>query len=139
MVVVDHLRVLIIDDSLTIRALLEELIEREPGCRVVGRASDASDARAMMTDLIPNVVTLDLNMPGVDGMTFLDELRGTSHPPIIVVSSTTVAGSAGAAEAIRRGAYACFDKSRMVVDAAHFVRLLKAAARSRGAKGQPNV
>jgi chemotaxis response regulator CheB len=89
----DHLRVLIIDDSLTIRAMLEELIEREPGCRVVGMASNAEEARSMITDLIPNVVTLDLNMPGIDGMTFLDQLRGVGHPPIVIVSSATPAGS----------------------------------------------
>lgn len=53
--VVDYLRVLIIEDSLTIRAMLEELIEREEGCRVVGMASNATDARSMMVDFIPTV------------------------------------------------------------------------------------
>lgn len=126
----DYLRVLIIDDSLTIRAMLEELVQREMGCRVVGMASSASEARAMMTDLIPNVVTLDLNMPGIDGMTFLDELHGKAHPPIVVVSSATTTGSPQAVEAVKRGAYACFDKGKMLADAANFVRLLKAASKS---------
>lgn len=126
----DYLRVLVIDDSLTIRAMLEELVQREVGCRVVGMASSASEARAMITDLIPNVVTLDLNMPGIDGMTFLDELQGKTHPPIVVVSSATTPGSPQAIEAIKRGAYACFDKGKMLTDSAKFVRLLKAAAKS---------
>jgi len=127
--IIDHLRVLVIDDSLTIRAMLEELIEREPSCRVVGVASNASEARSKINDLIPNVVTLDLNMPGVDGMTFLDQLRGKVHPPVVVVSSATSAGSLQAAEAMKRGAYACFDKGRILSDAAGFVRLLRTAAR----------
>jgi len=117
----DHLRVLIIDDSLTIRAMSEELIEREAGCRVVGMASNAGEARSMIIDLIPNVVTLDLNMPGIDGMTFLDQLQGVSHPPIIIVSSTTSAGSSLTADAIKRGAYACFDKARILTDASTFL------------------
>jgi two-component system chemotaxis response regulator CheB len=133
---VDYLRVLIIDDSLTIRAMLEELVEREEGCRVVGMASSANAARAMMIDLIPTVVTLDLNMPGVEGLTFLDELSGTVHAPIVVVSSATSAGSPHAAEAIKRGAYACFDKANILSEATSFVRLLKAAAKAGRAKSE---
>jgi two-component system chemotaxis response regulator CheB len=127
---VDYLRVLIIDDSLTIRAMLEELIEREEGCRVVGMASSVDDARAMMMDLIPTVVTLDLNMPGINGLTFLDELHGKIHVPVVVVSSATAAGSPQAAEAVKRGAYACFDKANILLETAKFIRLLKAAAKA---------
>ena len=127
----DYVRVLIIDDSLTIRAMLEELIEREEGCRVVGMASSADDARSMITDLIPTVVTLDLNMPGIDGLTFLDELSGKVHVPVIVVSSATSAGSPQAAEAIKRGAYACFDKAHILSNTRSLVRLLKGATKAR--------
>jgi chemotaxis response regulator CheB len=134
---VDRLRVLVIDDSLTIRAMLEELIEREQGCRVVGVAADASEARSMLADLIPNVVTLDLNMPRTNGMTFLDELRGKPHPPIVVISSATPAGSPQAAEAVKRGAYACFDKAKLLVEAGTLVRLLRSAAKSRTVNTDP--
>jgi chemotaxis response regulator CheB len=133
----DYLRVLIIDDSLTIRAMLEELIEREPGCRVVGMASTASEARSMMTDLIPNVVTLDLNMPGIDGMTVLDQLRSKDHPPVVVVSSATSAGSSLAVEAVRRGAYVCFDKAKILADSGSLVQHLRAAARAGSSKAHP--
>jgi two-component system chemotaxis response regulator CheB len=125
---------LVIDDSLTIRAMLEELIEREEGCRVVGTASNANDARSMLIDLIPNVVTLDLNMPGIDGLTFLDELNGKVHVPVVVVSSSTSAGSPHTAEAIKRGAHACFDKANILSETANFVRLLKAASKAGSAK-----
>jgi chemotaxis response regulator CheB len=135
---IDHLRVLIIDDSLTIRAMLEKLVQREAGCRVVGVASNAAEARSMMIDLIPNVVTLDLNMPGIDGMAFLDEVRQNTHPPIVVVSSATTANSEIAVESIRRGAYASFDKSKILVDTPGFMRLLIAAAKSGNAKPEPD-
>ena len=135
---VDYLRVLIIDDSLTIRAMLEELIEREEGCRVVGMASSVNDARSMMIDLIPTVVTLDLNMPGIDGLTFLDQLSGKVHVPVVVVSSATSAGSPQAAEAIKRGAYACFDKANILSETTKFVRLLKAAGKAGSVTAAPS-
>ena len=134
MAFVSHLRVLIIDDSLTIRAMLEELIEREEGCRVVGMASSGNDARSMMIDLVPTVATLDLNMPGIDGLTFLDQLSGKVHVPVVVVSSATSAGSPQAAEAIKRGAYACFDKANILSETTKLVRLLKAAAKAGSTK-----
>lgn len=126
-----YLRVLIVDDSLTIRAMVEELISRHEGCRVVGMAADVPTARVMLADLVPNVITLDLNMPGIDGFAFLDELRAYPHAPVIVVSSATRKGSAAAEEALARGAHAWFDKSRMIVEADRFVRVLKQAVKSR--------
>jgi two-component system chemotaxis response regulator CheB len=125
----DFLRVLVIDDSLTIRAMVEQVVQRVPGCRVVGVASDVGTARTMIEDLAPNVITLDLAMPGVDGLSFLDELRERKHAPIVVVSSSTSEGSPEAQEALSRGADACFDKTRLIVEADRFVRLLKMAAK----------
>ena len=124
----EYLRVLVIDDSLTIRAIVEQVVQQHPGCRVVGAASSIADARSMVHDLAPNVITLDLSMPEVDGLAFLNELRGKPHPPIVVVSSSTTAGCETSKHALELGADACFDKTRLVSDADRFVRVLKKAA-----------
>ncbi len=127
----DSLRVLVVDDSLTIRAMVEAIIQNEPGCRVVGVAADVSTARQMLADLLPNVVTLDLAMPGVGGMDFLDELDGHLHAPVVVVSSATRLGSAETDAACAQGAVACFDKARIVSDSRGFLKVLRGAARSK--------
>ena len=121
-------RVLIIDDSLTIRALLEGVISRDSDFRVVGAASSVGSARQMMTDLLPTVITLDLAMPGVDGIAFLDELVKQKHAPILVLSSSTTAGSAARDDALSHGADACFDKAQILSDAVGFLLTLKATA-----------
>jgi two-component system chemotaxis response regulator CheB len=132
-----HLRVLVIDDSLTIRAMVEEIVQHEPGCRVVGVAGDVVAARQMLIDLEPNVITLDLAMPGIDGLSFLDELRSQKHAPIVVVSSSTTEGAAATAEALAHGADACFDKAKVVSDARRFLRVLdKAVQRKAAGSGQ---
>jgi chemotaxis response regulator CheB len=125
---VDYLRVLVIDDSLTIRAMFEELVERQAGCRVVGVAATAAAARSLIIDLAPNVITLDLNMPGLDGLSFLDELRDQPHAPIVVVSSSTRDGGAEVTEALAHGADACFDKGKVISEAGRFIKLLKKAS-----------
>jgi two-component system chemotaxis response regulator CheB len=119
----------VIDDSLTIRAMIEQVISEQPGCRVVGTAADVATAKQMLADLLPNIITLDLAMPGLDGFAFLDALRGTLHPPIVVVSGSTQSGSEIAAKALAHGAAACFDKRRIVSGADEFVNLLKDASK----------
>ncbi len=125
----DCLRVLVIDDSLTIRAMIEQIVENEPGGRVVGTAADVPAARRMLVDLLPNVITLDLAMPGIDGMQFLDELRDERHAPIVVLSSSTRDGAPETERAIAHGANACFDKAKLVSDARTFLRVLKTAVK----------
>ncbi len=105
-------RVLIIDDSLTIRALLEGVISRDSDFRVVRAASSVGSARQMMTDLLPTVITLDLAMPEVDGIDFLDELVKQRHAPIPLLSSSTTAGSAARDDALSHGADACSTRPR---------------------------
>jgi chemotaxis response regulator CheB len=123
------LRVLIIDDSLTIRAMIEQILLQHPGCQVVGVASDVETARALITAKHPNLITLDLLMPGVDGMQFLDEIVDRPHCPVVVVSSATKEGAQTEAEAMRRGADACYDKAKIVSEGAVFLRLLKRIAK----------
>jgi len=124
------LNVLVIDDSLTIRGIIESVLAGDGGCRVIGPAADVEEARRFLRDCRPDVITLDLALPGMDGMAFLDELKGISHPPVVVVSGSTPPGSLVAKEAVGRGAAACFDKSQLVKDARRLLRLLHGTARS---------
>ena len=131
--VMDQLRVLVVDDSATIRAMVEEIVDHEPGCRVIGVASDADKARRLLGEIQPNVITLDLTMPGLDGWGFLDELREQRHAPIVVLSSATTSGGEAAVLALSRGAEACFDKAKVVTEARAFLRLLKHVVAKRNA------
>lgn len=120
------LRVLIVDDSATIRAMLEQIISGDAGCEVVGVAADAAAALPLMTSSRADVMTLDLNMPGVDGLQFLRHIADARHPPVVIVSSTSQAGGRRAARQV--GAVAWFDKAGMLADVPQFLRQLKKAA-----------
>lgn len=119
-------RVLIVDDSLTIRAMLEQIISGDAGCEVVGLAADAAAALPLMTSSGANVMTLDLNMPGIDGLQFLRHIADAKHPPVLIVSSTPQPGSCPAARKV--GAVAWFDKAVLLADVPRFLRKLKQAA-----------
>ncbi|MGY4397231.1 chemotaxis response regulator CheB [Sphingomonas sp. UYAg733] len=120
--------VLIIDDSVTIRAMMEQVLLQDTDFQVAGIASCIDEARVMMRRTSHDVVTLDLAMPGTDGLEFLDELANRTHAPIVVVSSLTKSDSAAATEALAHGAFACFDKARLMSDVQAFLRVLRKAA-----------
>jgi two-component system chemotaxis response regulator CheB len=128
--------VLVIDDSLTVRAIIEQLLEDEKDFRVVGSADSVAAAREMIDKFVPSVITLDLTMPGIDGFAFLDELAGHPHAPVLVVSSHTTWGSDAEAEAIARGAKACFDKGQLVRHGKSFVALLRKSVGSKATVGR---
>ena len=119
------IRLLIVDDSVTVRAIVEEIVHADPDSRVVGVASSADLARELLPRLKPNLISLDLNMPGTNGLAFLDELAGRYEAPVIVLSSATAEGSPAREEALSRGAEACFDKGKIVTDACGFRKLLR--------------
>ena len=121
-------RVLIIDDSVTIRAMVEQLLANQAVWSEIALAPDVPAARRLMETFRPTIITLDLNMPGINGLALLDELKGYPHAPIVVVSSATKDGSAEAKEALEAGADACFDKSRILSDSARFIRVLVKAS-----------
>jgi two-component system chemotaxis response regulator CheB len=81
------IKVLIIDDSATNRRALSRLLEAAPGIEVVGRAADGEDGLKQALRLAPDVITLDLEMPRLDGYTFLRLLKARRPTPVIVVSS----------------------------------------------------
>lgn len=98
------IRVLVVDDSALARRAIRDALGQDPGIEVVGVAEDAYVAREKILELEPDVITLDLEMPRMDGLTFLKILR-THHPvPVVVVSSLTPQGSAKALEALAAGA-----------------------------------
>ena len=85
-------KVLIVDDSALMRQLLMDILSKDPGIEVVGTAADPYVARDKILKLNPDVLTLDVEMPRMDGLTFLEKLMA-SHPlPVVMVSSLTEKG-----------------------------------------------
>ena len=99
-----RIRVLVVDDSALARRSISEALSQDPEIEVVGAACDAYVAREMILSLNPDVVTLDLEMPRMDGLTFLRILEQHHPVPVVVISSLTPHGSAKALEAIAAGA-----------------------------------
>jgi two-component system chemotaxis response regulator CheB len=98
------IKVLIVDDSAIVRKIFTEEISRQPDLEVVGTAPDPYVARDKIVQLRPDVVTLDIEMPRMDGLTFLKKLMRYFPLPVIIVSSLTPQGSKMAMEAIDEGA-----------------------------------
>jgi len=97
-------RVLVVDDSALVRRILCDELARDPMIEVVGTAADPYFARDKIVELVPDVLTLDIEMPRMDGITFLRKLMA-SHPlPVIVVSSLSRKGGEVALEAMEAGA-----------------------------------
>jgi two-component system chemotaxis response regulator CheB len=98
------IRVLIVDDSATARAVLADILGSDPMIEVVGTASDAYIARDKIIELKPDVICLDVEMPRMDGITFLKRLMHYMPLPVIMVSSVTQAGAKTTLEALESGA-----------------------------------
>ena len=130
-------RVLIVDDSALIRQLLTTLLSSDPGIEVVGTADDPYAARERIKALNPDVITLDVEMPHMDGITFLRKIMTLRPMPVIMVSTLTQAGADVTLEALEIGAVDFISKPS--ADAAHAMPALaselqakiKAAARTR--------
>ena len=116
------IRVLIVDDSVTIRAMLEEVLGRAPGMTLVGSAPDAATALQMVRTLRPHVTTIDVAMPGVDGISLLDQIRDLTHP---VMLSSHVEPTQ---DSFEHGALGFFDKSRILKEPAKLIRMVEKAA-----------
>lgn len=107
-----RIRVLIVDDSAIARELLERGLARDPTIEVVGKAENAFVARDKIVFLKPDVVTLDVEMPKMDGIEFLKRLLPQYPLPVVVVSAVTPEGSRHALEALDAGAVAVVAKPR---------------------------
>ncbi len=111
------IRVLVIDDSALMRKLLTELLNSDPGIEVVGSAMDAYVAREKIKQLDPDVLTLDVEMPKMDGVTFLSNLMRLRPMPVVMVSSLTTRGADLTLRAMSLGAVDFVAKPKL--DLAH--------------------
>src|ERR1700684_2494054 len=100
------IRVLIVDDSASVRQMLTQILESDPEIEVVGVAADPYIAVERIQRNPPDVITLDVEMPRMDGLTFLDRIMSQHPIPTVICSTLTAAGSDVALQALERGAVA---------------------------------
>ncbi|WP_267382431.1 MULTISPECIES: chemotaxis protein CheB [unclassified Sphingomonas] len=103
-------KVLVVDDSLTMRALVAGMLEKDKDIEVVGLADGAEEARRMVAELKPTVMTLDIEMPGMNGIDYLAQIMETAPMPVIMFSTLTAKGADSSIEALRLGALDCYPK-----------------------------
>lgn len=102
--------VVVVDDSLTIRRLIRMVLEVTPDIRVVAEAANAQEARSAIREHSPDVVTLDVEMPGMSGLEFLDKLMALRPLPVVMISSLTLPNSDQSVRALAAGAVEIFSK-----------------------------
>jgi len=107
-------RVLVVDDSATMRHLVSDALRRDPAIEVVAAVSGAHEARAAIKDLSPDVMTLDIEMPDMDGLTFLEKVMRLRPMPVVMVSTLTEKGSETTVAALAMGAIDCVVKPSAV-------------------------
>ncbi len=103
-------RVLIVDDSALMRKLLTEILSGDPGIEVLGAAQDPYVAREMIKTLNPDVITLDIEMPKMDGIEFLKKIMRLRPMPVVMISSLTQQGADATLHAMEIGAVDCVAK-----------------------------
>jgi len=138
------IRVLIVDDSASVRQTMTKILSSDPEIEVIGAASDPFAAARVIQEQIPDVITLDVEMPRMDGITFLRKLMAQHPLPVVMCSSLTEGGSATLMQALEAGAVDVILKPRL--DVPHFLEeasiricdAVKGAARARlkGAAGR---
>jgi len=109
----EPIRVMIVDDSAVVRQTLTKLFEDDPGFEVVGTAADPYIAAKKLTTVVPDVITLDIEMPRMDGLRFLRHLMSQHPLPVVVCSSVAESGSANAFTALEYGACEIVEKPKM--------------------------
>ena len=103
-------RVLVVDDSATMRAVIASTLSRDPAIEVVGMAADPLEAREAVKALNPDVMTLDVEMPKMDGLAFLEKVMRLRPLPVVMVSTLTAKGASAAIKAMELGAVSCVGK-----------------------------
>jgi two-component system, chemotaxis family, protein-glutamate methylesterase/glutaminase len=125
-------RVLVVDDSMTMRGLISAALKSDPEIEVVGTAADPIEARAAIKALNPDVITLDVEMPNMNGLEFLEKIMRLRPMPVVMVSTLTAAGTDVTLAALEIGAVDAVAKPAVAsVDAFHdLIGKVKTAARS---------
>src|SRR3974390_2084415 len=111
------IRVLIIDDSALVRSMLTEIVNRERDLEGVGAAPDPLVAREMIRALNPDVLSLDIEMPKMDGLDFLEKLMRLRPMPVVMVSTLTERGADATLRALELGAIDFVSKPRLGIAA----------------------
>lgn len=132
-------RVLIVDDSATMRHVIREILSGDPLLEVVGEACDPHQAREAIKALDPDVITLDVEMPNMNGLDFLERLMRLRPMPVVMVSSLTSHGAEATIQALELGAFDCVSKPKLndpntIND---LRRMVRAAASTRGKSRAP--
>ena len=127
--------VLVVDDSATMRGLIGAALKRDPEIEVLGFANDPIEAREQIKKLNPDVVTLDIEMPKMNGLEFLEKIMRLRPTPVVMVSTLTQSGADVTLQALELGAVDCVGKPVGGVTAqeafAELTAKVKAAARAR--------
>src|SRR5258708_4826616 len=126
-------RVLVVDDSALMRKLIPQMLEADPSIEVVGTAMDGTFCLKKIEELQPNVITLDLQMPGMNGIDTLKEIMRRNPLPVIVVSSHSTEGASVTFKALGLGAFDFVTKpqdatAHMAETASELIAKIKAAA-----------
>ncbi|MBK1680493.1 protein-glutamate methylesterase/protein-glutamine glutaminase [Rhodocyclus tenuis] len=131
-----EIKVMVVDDSPVVRKVMSAILDQDPGIRVIGTAHDPIFAIEKMRRDWPDVVTLDIEMPRMDGITFLRQLMAERPTPVIVCSSLTTAGAETTLQALAAGAVAIVAKPGLGVEgflkdsSDNLVAAVKSAARA---------
>ncbi|MCV0415606.1 MAG: chemotaxis response regulator protein-glutamate methylesterase [Brevundimonas sp.] len=138
-------RVLVVDDSASVRQTMVEVLSADPGIEVIGVAPDPFVAARRIAEDVPDVITLDVEMPRMDGITFLRKIMSQKPIPVVMCSSLTEAGSETLMQALEAGAVDVILKPRIAA-ADHLAEVgdrirdvVKAAARARVGARKPTV
>jgi two-component system chemotaxis response regulator CheB len=107
------IRALIVDDSAFVRQALKDILESDPQIEVIAVASDPYAAVERIKQQLPDVITLDIEMPRMDGLTFLDRLMSQHPIPVVICSTLTAAGSDTALAALAKGAVEIITKPKL--------------------------
>jgi two-component system chemotaxis response regulator CheB len=135
-------RVLVVDDSALMRKVIPQILQADDSIQVVGTAMDGNFGLKKIEELQPQVVTLDLEMPGMGGIEMLKQIMRRHRLPVIVVSSHSTEGASVTMKALALGAFDFVAKphdvsARMPEIAQELIAKIKAAANSRGFKAKP--
>ena len=125
--------VLVVDDSKTMRALIVASLSRDPELRVIAEAADPLEARESVKRFNPDVITLDIEMPKMNGLDFLERLMRLRPTPVIVISTLTQRGAEATVRALELGAVDCIAKpsARNPEAMDQLIAAVKAAAKVR--------
>ena len=107
------IRVLIVDDSAVVRQSLTEIINSDPNLEVIDTASDPYVAATKIRKEVPDVITLDIEMPRMDGLTFLKKIMSQHPIPVVIISSLTAKGTETGMRALEYGAVEIITKPEM--------------------------